>query len=141
MADQRGRLSAIARYLKAAQDRSQVQGDLQRTMQACDCLAAVHAEDTLDEQVRALLDTATAIRHEHEEQANDLNQARTQVLQYTQKAEAEAKALVMAAEARLQAEVTALNARIQSTTRDLQTSTNRLDQLLAYQDHLASMRN
>jgi hypothetical protein len=141
MADQRDRLNAIARYLKAAQEKNQVQGLLRRTLQTCDSLSNLLTEDTLDAQFCELLDTAHALRHEHEEQANDLAQARTQVLQYTQRAESEAKDLISAAEARLHAEITDLTARIQSTTRELRESQERYDQLIAYRDHLATLKN
>lgn len=114
---------------------------LQRTTQTCDSLAAIQPEDTLDGHLCELLNTVNTLRHEHEEQANDLSQARAQVLQYTEKAEAEAKALVTAAEVRLQSEVTDLTSRIQSTARELREATDRLDRLLAYRDHLVNMRN
>lgn len=141
MAEQRDRLNAIARYLKAAQEKKQVQRLLGRTLQACDSLGNLQTEDTLDTQFCELLDTAQALRHEHEEQANDLAQAHIQVLQFTQRAEFEAKDLVSAAETRLQAEITDLTASIQSTARELRESQERYDQLIAYRDHLATLKN
>jgi hypothetical protein len=62
MADQRDRLNAIARYLKAAQEKNQVQGLLRRALQTCDSLSNLPTEDTLEAQFCELLDIDMSTR-------------------------------------------------------------------------------
>ena len=133
MAEHREKLVAMGQYLKAGQEKYRLQSELRNVRKTVESLQGIETEDTLDAQVRGLLDTATSLRQQYEDQRRDLDQAKSEISHYTHQSETHRKALISSTEAWLESLVSELSTQIQQAKKELRESYKRCSDL---QTHL-----